>query len=283
MKPLLAPLTSVEAYVAHFSHRPLPVLRKTARELDQLRAQPEQATAKALSSIVLGDPLLTMRLLVHLQTHRSASRNADINTIERAVMMIGINPFLRLFAEPDIVEDLLAEHPRALLGVLRVIGRARRAASLARTFAILRHDLDVQEITVAALLNEATEIVCWIYAPTLTGQVYALQLADRGLRSAVAQRQVFGVTAAQLQLGLIEAWRLPDLLVQLLDHRLENDPRVKTVSLAARIARHLARGWDDAGLPDDIRELEALTRVPRSQLLKRLGAPAAAEDRLMEA
>ncbi|MCV2218909.1 MULTISPECIES: HDOD domain-containing protein [unclassified Thauera] len=280
MSTLHSPLPSVGAYVAYFTQRPLPVLRRTARELEALHREPEHAESRQLASIVQADPLMTMRLLTHLETHRRQSQNHDITTIERAVMMIGVEPFLRLFDALPTVEDALEEDPRALVGVLRVIARARRIAGLAREFAIMRHDLDVQEITVAASLHEATEIVCWIHAPALTEQVYALQTADRHLRSADAQRRVFGITANELQLGLVRAWRLPALLAQLLDDSQQNDPRVRTVSLAARLARHLAHGWDDPGLPDDLAELGTLLRIPRETLLRRLGAPEEALNRL---
>lgn len=281
MSQLLAPLPSVEAYVAHFSQQALPVLRRTTRELDALRADPDRAGSRQIAAIVLSDPLMTMRLLTYLETHRRKSQNHDITTIERAVMMIGLEPFFSIFNDLPTVEDALKEQPRALVGVLRTIARARRVAELAREFAVMRHDLDVQEITVAATLHEATEIVCWIHAPALTAQVYALQAADHRMRSAHAQRQVFGVTAGGIQLGLIRAWRLPGLLVQLLDDSLQDDPRVRTIKLAARTTRHLARGWDDPGVPDDIAELEALLRVPRETLLKRLGAPDDARERLL--
>jgi HD-like signal output (HDOD) protein len=281
MSQLVSPLPTVDDYVAHFSHQPLPVLRRTVRELDALRADMDRVGGRQIAAVVLSDPLMTMRLLTHLETHRRQSQNHDITTIERAVMMLGVDPFFRLFDQLPTVEDALKASPQALLKVLRVIARARRAADLAREFAIARHDLDVQEITVAAALHEATEIVCWIFAPTLTERVYALQLADRTLRSGDAQRQVFGVTAAEIQLELIRAWRLPALLVQLLDPSLKDDPRVRTVMLATRTARHLARGWDDAGLPDDLADLEALLRVPRESLLARLGAPEEARARLL--
>lgn len=281
MSQLVSPLPTVDDYVAHFSHQPLPVLRRTVRELDALRADMDRVGGRQIAAVVLSDPLMTMRLLTHLETHRRQSQNHDITTIERAVMMLGVDPFFRLFDQLPTVEDALKASPQALLKVLRVIARARRAADLAREFAIARHDLDVQEITVAAALHEATEIVCWIFAPTLTERVYTLQLADRTLRSGDAQRQVFGVTAAEIQLELIRAWRLPALLVQLLDPSLKDDPRVRTVMLATRTARHLARGWDDAGLPDDLADLEALLRVPRESLLARLGAPEEARARLL--
>lgn len=281
MSQLVSPLPTVDDYVAHFSHEPLPVLRRTVRELDALRADMDRVGGRQIAAVVLSDPLMTMRVLTHLETHRRQSQNHDITTIERAVMMLGVDPFFRLFDQLPTVEDALKASPQALLKVLRVIARARRAADLAREFAIARHDLDVQEITVAAALHEATEIVCWIFAPTLTERVYTLQLADRTLRSGDAQRQVFGVTAAEIQLELIRAWRLPALLVQLLDPSLKDDPRVRTVMLATRTARHLARGWDDAGLPDDLADLEALLRVPRESLLARLGAPEEARARLL--
>lgn len=283
MKQLRAPLPSVDAYVAHFSQQPLPVLRHTVRELDALRANPDQASTRRITTIVLSDPLMTMRLLTHIETHRRQSQNHDITTIERAVMMLGVEPFLRQFDSLPTVEDTLKDQPHALIGVLKIITRARRVAELAREFAIMRHDLDVQEITVAALLHEATEIISWIYAPILTEQVHALQAADRHLRTADAQRRVFGASGSEIHLGLIQAWHPPALLAQLLDESQQDDPRVRTVTLAARLARHLARGWDDTALPDDLTELEALLRVPRELLLKRLGAPEDARARLLPA
>jgi len=281
MSQLVSPLPTVGDYVAYFSHQSLPVLRRTVRELDALRTDIDRVGGRQIAAVVLSDPLMTMRLLTYLETHRRQSQNHDITTIERAVMMLGVEPFFRLFDQLPTVEEALKSSPQALVKVLRVIARARRAADLAREFAIARHDLDVQEITVAAALHEATEIVCWVFAPALTERVYALQLADRTLRSADAQRHVFGVTAAEIQLELIRAWRLPALLVQLLDPSLKDDPRVRTVMLATRTARHLSRGWDDAGLPDDLADLEALLRLPRESLLARLGAPEDARARLL--
>ncbi len=273
MNLLPHPLDSVHAYVEHFSREPLPVLRHTVRELEALRANLDRVSSKQITRVVLGDPLMTMRLLTHVERHRRQSQNHDITTIERAIMMLGVEPFFSIFHDMPTVEGVLRAHPRALVGVLKVIARARRAADLARDWAIARHDLDVQEITVAALLREAAEILCWLHAPGLTGQVVALQDADRSLRSADTQRRVFGVTAAEIQLGLIRAWHLPLLLVELLDESLRDTPRVRTIQLAAAFSRHVARGWDDPALPDDIAAIEALLHIGREALLQRLDVP----------
>src|SRR5690606_32106152 len=129
------------------------------------------------------------------------------------------------------------------------------------------------EITVATLLHEATEIVCWIMAPQLTLQVFERQRENPRLRSADAQRAVFGASAAELQLALIRAWHLPELLVTLLDDSQQDHPRVRTIQLAADFARHLAHGWEDPALPDDLAALEALLHLGREPLLHRLGVP----------
>lgn len=272
--PLLQhPLPSVQAYVQAFSEAPLPVLRHTVRAFAKLRESGESVGASRLAAIVMSDPLMTMRLLTHLERHRRQSQNHDITTIERAVLMMGVEPFFAAFAELPTVEDALAAHPRALIGALKVMARARRAAIYARDFAVVRRDVDPQEITVATLLHEATEIVCWILAPQLTLQVVERQRENPQMRSADAQRAVFGTSAAELQLALIRAWHLPELLITLLDDSQQDNPRVRTIRLAADFARHLAHGWEDPALPDDLAALEALLRLGREPLLHRLGVP----------
>ncbi|MBL8438749.1 MAG: HDOD domain-containing protein [Zoogloeaceae bacterium] len=273
MPRLDSPLGSAEAYVAYFSAQALPVLKHTARALDAMREDGERINAKRLAGVVLSDPLMTLKLLTHMETHRRHSQNHDITTIDRAIMMMGVEPFFHAFEAVDTVEEALATHPKALLGVLQVIGRARRAAHIARDWAILRHDVDVEEITVAALLREAVDVVCWIYAPRLTAEVYARQREDRSLRSTAAQAEVFGVDAHQIQLGLIHAWRLPKLLIDLLDDRESANPRVRNVVIAANLARHSSRGWDNSALADDFLQAAALLHTSPEILIHRIGMP----------
>lgn len=273
MALLTKPLSSVDAYVEFFSHQKLPVLRHTVREFEAMRDEIDNVSGKRIASVVLSDPLMTMRLLSHLETHRRDSQNHDITTIDRAIIMMGIQPFFEAFKDLPTVEEALAAHPKALIGVLKVIGRARKAAKYARDWAVIRHDLDVDEITVATLLREATDIVCWIFAPELTQRVHAMQQADHNLRSAIAQREVFGTTAREIQLALIRAWKMPELLVQLLDENQLDHPRIRTITLATDFARHVARGWNDAALPDDIAAISTLLHVSPEYLLRRLGAP----------
>lgn len=274
MALLEKPLATANAYVAFLAHQDMPVLRQTIKQLASLQDSAHTVNAKRLAAVVLGDPLMTMKLIAHLQAIRHSSQNHDITTIDRAIMMLGVAPFFEAFAGAPTLESTLGDQPDALVGALQVIGRARKATHMARDWAIARHDLDVDEITVAALLGEAPEIMCWTFAPALMARVKRLQAADRNLRSAVAFRAVFGIEKQDLQIGLIDAWNMPELLMTLLDAKHAENPRVRNVRLANNFARHLARGWDDPALPDDIDEIERLLHISREQLLLRLGTPA---------
>ncbi|MBZ0126595.1 MAG: HDOD domain-containing protein [Rhodocyclaceae bacterium] len=267
---LQRPLPSLESWVSYLSQADIPVLKRTARELARLRENEENISGRQLAGVILHDPLMTLRVLAYIEASRRRSQTTDITTIDRAVMMIGVTPFFAKFENLPLVEDVLKDQPQALIGLLRVITRARQASIFARDWAVLRHDLDVEEITVATLLHDTAEILLWCFAPTLMLGIRTLQAENRGMRSAVAQQTALGITASELQLALARTWRLPNLLQSLMDDAHAEHPRVRTVIHAVNLARHSANGWDDPAIPDDIADICKLLGITEASLMKRL-------------
>lgn len=267
---LQRPLPALESWVTYLSQANIPVLKRTARELARLRENEENVTGRQVAGVILHDPLMTLRVLAHIEATRRKSQTADITTIDRAVMMIGITPFFSKFEDLPQVEDSLSAHPQALIGLLRVIARARQASRFARDWAVLRNDLDVEEVTVAALLHDTAEILLWCFAPTLMLKIRDQQIENPGLRSAVAQQAVLGIRITDLQLALAKAWRLPDLLLNLMNDNHAEHPRVRNVILAVNLARHAANGWDDPAIPDDLTEIGKLLGITTQALLEHL-------------
>lgn len=267
---LAKPLSDLTAWVSYLSQADMPVLKRTAKDFARLRENEENVTGRQLAAAILHDPLMTLRVLAYIESSRRKTQNADITTIDRAVMMIGVTPFFARFDGLPLVEERLRDQPQALIGLLRVIARARQAAMLARDWAVLRHDLDVDEVTIAALLHDAAEMLLWCFAPPLMLQVRALQQQVGGMRSAAAQQAVLGICIGDLQLALARAWRLPQLLLTLMNDGDAAQPRVRNVTLAVNLARHTANGWEDAAIPDDLAETAKLLGISEESLLDRL-------------
>ena len=275
------PLPDLDAWVSYFGAADIPVLRHTVHELNAMREDVDRVSGRQIAATILRDPMMTLRVLAYIEANRRARQTTDITTVERAVMMIGIVPFFRDFDDLPLVEDALRPHPQALLGLLKVVKRNRRAAQWARDWAIVRHDLDVDEITVAALLHDFAELLMWCFAPTLALKVRDAQAADARRRSADVQAEIYGVPLYQLKMELAKRWHLPELLTQLMDNQNAANPRVRNVKLAVDLARHSATSWTDAALPDDLKGIRELLHINQETLVRRLGVDDATAQGLL--
>jgi HD-like signal output (HDOD) protein len=267
---LTHPLQDLETWLLFFSGADLPVLRHTARKLDEMREKIDRVNGRDVANVVLQDPLMTVKVLTYIQPFAGKSLRSEITTIASAVMMVGVEPFFEKFKDLITVEQMLKTEPQAMLGTLQLIRRVQRAAHYAREWAMWRQDINVEEVTIATLLHDLTEVLLWCFAPKLAIDIRDLQKNDRSLRSTVAQEQVLGIQLIDLQLALCRAWHLPQLLSNLMDPAQANQPRIRNVLLATDLARHSANGWNDAALPDDFIALEKLLHLNRDSLIERL-------------
>lgn len=249
--PLQRPLRDTASWAVHFMRSEIPVLADTADTIEALRANEDAVDANLLGEAIAGDPLMSLKVLAHVSTHRSSRRITDAETVTAALVLLGIPPFFHTFGPQPTVEDRLADMPEALAGLQGVLRRAERAAKFALAFAVHRMDHDAAVITQAALLHDFAEMLLWCHAPALALEIAEMQNADPTLRSSVAQRQVLNIELADLQQTLMRAWRLPELLIRITDDKQARNAQVRNVLLAIRLARHSARGWENPALPDD--------------------------------
>ncbi len=270
---LTEPLQDLDAWVIFFSNEEMPILRQTARRLEEARNNIDRVSGRDIAAIVLQDPLMAVRVIAYIQSFSGKHLRSDITTIGNAVMMLGIEPFFRKFDTPLTIEAMLKSEPQALLGVLQVIRRVQRASKYAHDWAFERHDMNVEEVALAALLHDLAEILLWCFAPKLALEIRDKQLADKTLRSVAVQEKVLGIHLFDLQLALCGTWHLPELLNALMDDAHAHLPRVQNVSLAVNLARHSTSDWGDAALPDDFAAIEKLLHISRETLLSRLNLP----------
>jgi len=261
-------LPDLAAWTAHFHAATIPVLSQTAQALEALRANEDLVDANSIGEMIAGDPLMTLKVMAHVAAHRSSRVVTDTETVTSALVLIGISPFFRAFGLQPTVEERLADLPDALDGLTDTMRRAHRGANFALGFAVHRMDHDAAVIHAAALLHDFAELLLWCHAPALALRIRQAQRADSTLRSSIAQRAVLNIELADLQQSLMKAWRLPELLIRINDDRHAEDPSVRTVMLALRLARHTAQGWDNAALPDDINDIASLLNLSTDATLQ---------------
>ncbi len=244
-------------WVHQFGRAELPVLARTVRELTRMKQDPDRVSTAQLSDMVMRDPLMTFKVLRYIQQRRHRTQLVDVTTVAHALMMLGLEPFLHHFSKQPTIESQLMHDASALQGVLRVASRARHAALYARDWAVLRHDIEVEEVSTAALLHDLAELLLWWCAP---GVATLLDEAARGddATSDAAQRAVLGFPMISLQVELAEQWQLPDLLCRLMDERHASTPRALNVSLAVSVARHTSKSWDEPALAEDFASIGRL-------------------------
>ena len=261
--PLTAPLPDLAAWTTHFQSAQIPVLANSADALEALRAREDddEVDANLIGEMVAGDPLMTLRVLVHAAANRSPRMVTDTQTVTAALVMMGVTPFFRAFGPPPTVEDRLQDAPQAMAGLQTVLRRSHRAATFAIGFAVHRTSPEAALMHQAALLHDFTELLMWCEAPALALELWRRQRDEPTLRSCVAQRAVLNVELADLQQSLLRAWRLPQFLIMATDDRHTEHPSVKTVALAVRLARHSASSWDNPALPDDYSEVAQLLNL----------------------
>jgi HD-like signal output (HDOD) protein len=261
---------SLNAWGIYLDQVQLPILRRTAVELADIRERENELNGHELAAVILHDPIMTVKVLRYLQSHRSKSQVTDITTIDRAIMMIGTTPFFRQFSEQPLIEESLADYPEAMEGMMQVMSRARHAAMYALDWSALRHDVDTDEVVIAALLRDLAEMLLWCFAPAQMLEIRYKKQQDPSLRSAAAQQKILGFRIVDLQIAVVSSWHLPKLLLSLMDESHAELPRTRCVALAVALARHSANGWSDAALPDDFAAIGDFLKISPDEVWERV-------------
>ncbi len=263
------PVTNdAKAWLKKLSRVNIPVLKQTARGLAKLKLDEDNLSARDISIVALNDPFMVFKILSYAKKHPGKHQVQDLVEVEAAIIMMGTSTFFRNLAPDLLVDDRLASDIPALTHLLKLIKRAHRAAYYAADWAAMQKDLHSEEVWIAALLHDFAEMLMWCFAPDKMNKIFALQQANKSLRSKDVQEHVLGFHLMDLQKELIRIYGMPPLLSQLMNDDVEElDKRASNVSLAVNLARHSANGWDDAALPDDYEAIAKFLHVDVERVL----------------
>ncbi|PKO54922.1 MAG: metal-dependent hydrolase [Betaproteobacteria bacterium HGW-Betaproteobacteria-18] len=262
----------IDEWVAFLGKAEIPVLRNTARELRRLQADEEKLSLRGITQVVSQDPMMVFRILRYMQQHKRENQLQDLILVEQAIMMMGMSHFFRDLPPDPTVDDVMRNDMVALTHLLKLIRRAHRAAHYSYEWGVMQKDFHVIETRTAALLHDLAEMLLWCFAADRMMAIFRMQQADKSLRSHIVQMQVLGFKIMDLQLRLIEHCELPPLLSRLMQDDAMGEQQVRNVTLAVKLARHSANGWDDAALPDDYKDIADFLRIDTEKVKQIVGA-----------
>lgn len=262
---------SASEWREYFMNDDAPTGRRARDQMEMLAQKGEAASAKALGNIARGDPLLTLRLFK--TAGEIAGGAVRASTTDGAAAMVGVERLLSRLKIGETAEERLGEDKEALLGWVRAVVKAKRAATLARSWAAEARNPRVAEISLAALLWDAPGALMWTHAPDLAKKVAKAHAAKKGLRTDSLFRAAFGVEQAELRKMVPDLFLVPEAIQRILAGDPDTDPATACAKTAASFARHCQYGWGDAWLGDDVAAAARMTGLPPSEILRRAGAP----------
>ena len=238
---------------------PLPVFAHTRELLAQQRRRAEEISAREVAQAILADPLASLRLL-HAANQRGGRLGGEVTTAEGGLMMLGLGAYLddaRQF--PVLEESPFAHDPKRMAALWALTRRAHHAAWQARDFAALHSDVRAEEVQVAALLHAVPEFLLLLRAPDV-----ALRMIRRRRRlpAEEAEREALGMSLAELRPALLESWKIPEHLRDLLDPVRAEKPRQAILQASLGIAERARRGWWDENLLADYLALAGIENLP---------------------
>ena len=234
----------ISQWVAFLKDQEIPVLPGTRQKLAALREEKQDRIApKELAAIVLEDPFLALKLLRRVEGHRSQTLSQETTTALGAVLQAGVDDLMRTVNNAVLAnESLPGLHGCAMRNIV--------AARIARDWASMRADISAEEVTLATLLSESGELLLWHFAPELPQNAIDELNSGRALRTLQAQQQATGFSFKQMNLALVEAWALPQLITQLI--RGFDTPRANIARIAGDTARHIITHPENPALPADL-------------------------------
>jgi len=240
----------VPQWAAFLTAQRLPVMPRSKLALLAFEsAKGSDLSPGELVDLAHGDPFLCLTLLREAEEKRTARLGHETGTPLAAVMQLGSTAFRELLVGSPETDE-------TVMGLAECEARAVLAGQLAAAWSVLRADAAPEEVAMAALLSEMGELLLWHFAQDLPQASLDALAVGKARRTELAQELACGFNFHELTLKCAEAWKLPGILVQLIQG--QDSARANLARIARDTARHLIAGPDNAALPDDLASAKRL-------------------------
>ncbi|MCX4188274.1 HDOD domain-containing protein [Methylophaga sp. OBS4] len=199
----------------------------------------DNTSALDVAQVVLRDASLTGRLLKMANSIHFNPGNQQINTVSRAVMVLGFDQVRVLTMSLVLVDSLSGGSQRQKL--TEEMAQSFHAAIQAQQLACKLKIPAPEDIFVATLLSKLGNMAFWAFSDDQAEVL--LELIQQTDNPHQAEIEVLGFPLTALTRGLTKSWSLGELLDDFINGR-TTDNRVTFIKLGRQLAEAAEAGWE---------------------------------------
>ena len=246
----------IKYWVHKLTKQNMPVVGKVMAELNSLTGS-DEADASQLAEVILRDPNLTSHVLrVANSVHYNYS-NTPINTISRAIVLIGFKGMRAVCISLLMIDSLTGKGEKERL--LQLIAQGLHAATQARDLVKLHDDEAAEEVFIAGLLYNLGEMA-FLASETVSSKDPDILSPDAKVRSAAMERML-GTSFKSITRSLAKQWNLGDTLIQALSPSSASSKSVQAVIIGERMSRASLKGWDSGPVKKVVDEIAHFSKL----------------------
>lgn len=235
----IKPPETLQEWASYLTAKPLPLIDSTLVAVNQLSDRSGKSVDSICEKLLL-DPGAVAILLKEVNSKNKTRLSTEVTTLENAVMMVGILYARQLLKRLPVLK--LPVKVPALINYVQTVVRAYHAGYQACEWAQVRGDMVVKESYVAAFMFHIAEMMMWLHSSAEMKTIMSLRV-QKQISSREAQMQVLGFTLEQLAAEINQQLHMPEIVTDCFKAEYQENYRVKSIRLSARLARVAEFGW----------------------------------------
>tara|TARA_R110001583_G_scaffold19176_1_gene75373 strand:- start:10942 stop:12399 length:1458 start_codon:yes stop_codon:yes gene_type:complete len=232
---------SLQQWIEILSQQELPAITSVACTLDKF-SNDDISSIPSLSKAILHDQALSASLL-KVVNNMPRSAGSKVNTISRASTILGIQTVKNICMTAKILDGLLDSHnltPIIHHRLSKLMANAFYAGLLSKMMLPQHADDTQEEVYLASMLYNIGETAFWSM-PSKEAKLlcHYFYLPEAKLQKKCQEE--LGFDFRELSAGLVEAWRLDDLIVKSQDKPESRSLEIQTIFLANELSDAISK------------------------------------------
>ncbi len=248
-------IKGINAWADKLGRQEMPALGGIIKELNTLTGD-DDAEMNQLAEVILKDANLTSQVLKIANSVQYNPSNNPINTVSRAIVLIGFTGVRAICVSVMVIESLLGKNPKKRL--LEQMAKAFHAATQAQRLLSKVNENEKEEVFIAGLLYQLGEMAFWSAGGNSVNELDSI-LDEGKMSDQDAAKKVLGCQFKAITKSLASAWHLGETLEQALYPPSQPSAKVQAVCLGQEISKAALLGWDSPEMEEVLFKVSRFT------------------------